>query len=71
MKSDSGRNSYDTPPALLRPHRNIDVLEAKKVAPIPPDISYNLISTEDCATGRPVIIDQLDWASLITYATIF
>jgi hypothetical protein len=71
MKSDSRRNSYDTPPALLCPHRNINVLEAEEVAPIPPDIFYNLISTEDGATGRPVIINQVDWVSLITYATIF
>jgi hypothetical protein len=71
MKSDRGCNNYDTPPSLLCPHRNINILEAKKVAPIPPDIPYNIISTEDCATGCPVIVDQLDRFSLITYATTF
>jgi hypothetical protein len=58
VESDSGRNNNDAPTAFLRSHANIHIFDAKKIASVPPDISYDFMSTEDHCSSSPVAVEQ-------------
>jgi hypothetical protein len=70
VERDSGPNNDDAPSAFLRPHGNVHVFEAEKIASDPPDISYDFVATEDRSSSSPVIVEQLSRTHLTVNVTI-